>query len=379
MKKTIFYSWQSDLPNNTNRGFIEEALKKAIKHLVKEDVHLEVAIDRDIKDSTGSPDIAKTLFEKIDRCQVFVADITFINKRGKRMPNPNVLLELGYAAKCVGWENIICLFNKANGKPEELPFDLRFRSPLQYSVTAEGPKAPERNLLAESLQKSLQVILDKQHSKDIIYNNIKVQVDHHLMTIANNAYKLFYGYKGFINPHDLFELLELSGDQLANLFKEKKFLGFQLFRDTDKLQTSFQAIIDNPIFAKHIDDGKVASLLTLINSLYLLNENIKNRRDLFTQTKETAGEYTVVSGQTMNPGNPPDSFMLLKNVDAEKGMVVDSGNFAKYRQAQLLSFFVVPEDQAFVLMLLYKEVFEAMENVIEHWDRSIMLNPALIE
>jgi hypothetical protein len=30
MRVTIFYSWQSDLPNNTNRGFIERALEKAI-------------------------------------------------------------------------------------------------------------------------------------------------------------------------------------------------------------------------------------------------------------------------------------------------------------------------------------------------------------
>jgi len=243
----------------------------------------------------------------------------------------------------------------------------------------EDPKAAERNILAEKLQKSLQAILDKQHSRDIIYNDIKVQVDHHLMAIANNCYKLFYGYKGFINPHDLFELLDLSGDQLVNIFKEKKFLGFQLFRDTDKLQTSFQVIVENPIFAKYIDDGKVASLITLINALHLLNENVKKRRDLFTKTNETVSDYTVVNGQTMNPANPPDSFILLKKADKEKGIVIDSGNFAKYRQEELLTLFVVPEDQAFVLMLLYKEIFEAVEKVIENWDQSIMLNPALIE
>lgn len=135
MKKHIFYSWQSDLPNNTNRGFIEESLKKAIVNLRKDDIHLTVAIDRDIKGSTGSPDIVQTLFDKIDHCHVFVADISFINKTGKRTANPNVLLELGYAAKCVGWENIICVFNKAYGKPEQMPFDIRFRSPLQYEVS----------------------------------------------------------------------------------------------------------------------------------------------------------------------------------------------------------------------------------------------------
>ena len=33
MKRTIFYSWQSDLSNSTNRGFIEECIEKAIKEI----------------------------------------------------------------------------------------------------------------------------------------------------------------------------------------------------------------------------------------------------------------------------------------------------------------------------------------------------------
>jgi hypothetical protein len=158
MKKTIFYSWQSDRPNNTNRGFIENALQKAIKTLKKDELNLEVAIDRDIMNSTGSPDIVNTLFEKIDRCQVFVADISFINEDGKLTPNPNVLLELGYAAKCIGWKNIICVFNKSHGRPEQLPFDLRFRSPLQYEVTVDGPKAEEKDVLAKKLHDALKAI-----------------------------------------------------------------------------------------------------------------------------------------------------------------------------------------------------------------------------
>jgi hypothetical protein len=36
MKVTIFYSWQSDLPNNTNRSFIERALEKAIASIKAE-------------------------------------------------------------------------------------------------------------------------------------------------------------------------------------------------------------------------------------------------------------------------------------------------------------------------------------------------------
>ena len=36
-------------------------------------------------------------------------------------PSPNVLVELGYAATVVGWENIICLFDSDYGVPKDLP------------------------------------------------------------------------------------------------------------------------------------------------------------------------------------------------------------------------------------------------------------------
>ena len=37
MKKVVFYSWQSDLPNSTNRGFIQDALEKAAKAIERDD------------------------------------------------------------------------------------------------------------------------------------------------------------------------------------------------------------------------------------------------------------------------------------------------------------------------------------------------------
>ena len=48
MKAVVFYSWQSDLPNKTNRGLIEEALEAAVEGLKQDDeVLVEAAIDRD--------------------------------------------------------------------------------------------------------------------------------------------------------------------------------------------------------------------------------------------------------------------------------------------------------------------------------------------
>jgi len=94
---TIFYSWQSDLPNNTNRGFIQDALEKAVKELKKDEtiepaVRADLIIDHDTAGVPGSPDISATILAKIDAADVFVADLSIIGEvprervEGKRTP-----------------------------------------------------------------------------------------------------------------------------------------------------------------------------------------------------------------------------------------------------------------------------------------------------
>src|SRR5690242_10296759 len=113
---TAFYSWQSDTPSNLNRNFIEKALTEALKRL-HSDAALEnalrettVELDKDTQGIAGSPPIAETILKKIESCAAFVADLSFVgeskpgftNASGKprQFPNPNVVMEYGYALRC---------------------------------------------------------------------------------------------------------------------------------------------------------------------------------------------------------------------------------------------------------------------------------------
>lgn len=100
MKVTIFNSWQSDLPNNKNRGFIENALQKAKKRVLEDNRNIsDIEIISDSRGEEGTPDLVESIFSKIDSCDIFVADISIINLNveSRVTPNPNVLIELGYA------------------------------------------------------------------------------------------------------------------------------------------------------------------------------------------------------------------------------------------------------------------------------------------
>jgi hypothetical protein len=46
-QRTVFYSWQSDLPKGTNQTFIETCLNKAIKELRGAAAKLDPCLDRD--------------------------------------------------------------------------------------------------------------------------------------------------------------------------------------------------------------------------------------------------------------------------------------------------------------------------------------------
>lgn len=150
--KTVFWSWQSDTPKRETREVIHHALEAATVALVSELAEAErVEVDQGTRKVPGMAGIAETILKKIDEASAFVADITAIAVIGegrdtKWIPNPNVMLELGYARKSLGEGRLIPVFNAAFGPPrhEELPFDLRHQS---GSIKFELPEGAETEVL----------------------------------------------------------------------------------------------------------------------------------------------------------------------------------------------------------------------------------------
>ncbi len=130
----IFFSWQEDTPAALGKTLIQQAIKGAIKELtadlaVEPSVRQGLAIDHDTTGVAGTPPIVDTIFRKIDAAAIFVADLTFvaIRRDGRPSPNPNVLLEYGWALRSLGYGRIICIMNTAYGEPkdETLPFNMK--------------------------------------------------------------------------------------------------------------------------------------------------------------------------------------------------------------------------------------------------------------
>lgn len=182
----VFWSWQSDHDGKISHYLIRDALEAAIEKLkLPKDIEepseaerrVNLELDHDTKGETGFTDVADSIFKKIEKCAVFVADVTPVGKtslrpRGKRsgvrpIMNPNVGIELGYAIKAITWSNCLGVMNLAYGKIDDLPFDIhRTRSwPVTYTLKERASKAEmeaAKKGLAEAFILRLRPFLSKQ-------------------------------------------------------------------------------------------------------------------------------------------------------------------------------------------------------------------------
>lgn len=163
MANGIFFSWQSDTQNRVGRTFLKEILEEVCAGIASDttldEAVRDVAVDSDTQGVAGKPPVAMTIFNKIDKSAVFVADMTFTGKRAKKkgpMPNPNVLIEYGWALKALGHERVIDVMNIAYGKPsrENLPFDLAY---LRWPITYDLPEEASNEIKAEEKRKLLKI------------------------------------------------------------------------------------------------------------------------------------------------------------------------------------------------------------------------------
>lgn len=166
----IFWSWQSDTPKEIGRFFVRDVLREAIKALKTDEELLEpfereaaakLNLDSDRQGVPGSPDLAATIFEKIEKADIFVADVTLVGATpdGKKLINSNVAIEYGHAHKALGFERVLMVQNHHYGDGDALPFDLRQKSwPLHFTLAPGATKAEIKAEQAKFKAKSIEAL-----------------------------------------------------------------------------------------------------------------------------------------------------------------------------------------------------------------------------
>lgn len=194
----IFWSWQSDHGAKISRHFIRTVLQEAIRELKQSrdieepsdaDRRVDIHLDHSTAGLTGMPDIAASIFEKIDRSTIFLGDVTPVGTSPSRtdadgdevglrpLMNPNVAIELGYALKALGWANCLAVFNSHYGSLEALPFDIQQkRWPIIYELKPGSTKqqiADEKEKLRKEFVARLKPYLRAEIARQFPFKEIR--------------------------------------------------------------------------------------------------------------------------------------------------------------------------------------------------------------
>lgn len=286
MKKTIFFSWASDFNNSiSHKEMILNCLNIAAvlkdnkdlsvisTDIIDEERHIvEYTLNDDsqltpkqyeIQNATsgepGSPSIEDTIFDRIAKCSLYVCDISIaisekeINlntdkniitaklsdkKDGRKSPNPNVMVELGYAIHTLGWNKILMFFDSSEYAPEDLPFDIKQHVPIFFSsrnidsflMTCKKECSNFRNLQEKYIQKSeIKMIIDKLVSNfdsldTLIEDEMQFRIDSIFLSLLKTYSDVLYCLDS--DYYGIDHLLNISQEELETLIKRAEGLCF---------------------------------------------------------------------------------------------------------------------------------------------------------
>jgi len=338
LRRTLFYSWQNDLPSNSNLNLIEYCIKKAIKQSQQiKPIPLNIALDKATRDIPGTPDITDSIFSKINKCNAFVADISIINSdsKNKKTPNPNVLLELGYAARTLGWERIICICNIDFGDLNDLPFDLRNRRVIKYSLSKK-----DKNEVKKFLSNEILFSIIDMHRQgvlaDKIFDFLKKDIDTEILSILRHLLQIFLAEKADKNMFDsIKEFLDFKINDLNQILNDRKILGFYVYKNFDKYEERFYMFINQAI-SSHYYQREVLNSLIDIYEWFSIYTNMRSR--YFNKLVIKANEKNDNVFIMKDNGDSPNRCLLMRKIDNDKAIVLNFGDFSP-GNIELLSFY----------------------------------------
>jgi hypothetical protein len=306
---TVFYAWQSDRDQQANRHFIRRALDEAAIRINNDNaLGVEIIIDADTEGVVGTPAVTETILGKIRSSDIFVPDLTFVAETdsGKRTPNPNVMVEYGYALRSLTFEAMMPVMNTHYGAPTELPFDLgHVRHPTQYSLppcSTDGERRAARATLSVKLEGILRLMAQNVVSKARLEKPF-VPTD----AVRPPAF--------FFQPNDVLVNFGYPGEQEMR-FKRDRAIYLRLYPTyADQPRVGLTRAIEVAQRLMPLQCGK--------NSIYNQNKwgaiSLQPHGDgiaSFTQIFET-GELWGVSEEPFRSGNPP----FIPAIGVEKAFV----------------------------------------------------------
>lgn len=244
-KFSVFYSWQSYIGGFSNREYIRDKINAAFAEM-----KIDIVLLEDSRGSTGAPNIPNAILTKIIKSDIFICDITpahtlnIKDNKKRALPNPNVMFELGFAVRSLGWERIICVCNEEYGDGETLPFDISSHRIITY-CKKEGEKKSTKSLSLTQLLKDIVSNYDNIIAKRNEYNYKKhdTEIFYKLMSFASEE-EFINGITDFRSSGRFFRWYEKCWDYIQYFqdYPQNKFINSHLNESFSKLAKALDGL-----------------------------------------------------------------------------------------------------------------------------------------
>lgn len=166
---------------------------------------------------------------------------------------------------------------------------------------------------------------------------IKNKISNDIFVALYFQKKIIHGYNLDTNTlQNIMGILNYSKEEIRSSVKNQRYLGFQIFKDTDEIRSLFDEILNNNLVLRYSSHLETISLLKIVNNLNLLEVILKNE-DNFNLTHPESQEFTAVNGKDINPSNPEGYLLLRRLPRKDRFVVYDSGIFEKQHLDKLLN------------------------------------------
>lgn len=220
-------------------------------------------------------------------------------------------------------------------------------------------------LLIYFLYEIIKAKSQKELNKEIFYY-AKSYIDGDVLSILMNLTKLLYGVEKGIQLNRPIDLKKASKEYIQDILKEKKIMGFQLFKIWVESLKNFSKILENNFILNRLNDAHILILIKIINSLRRI-ENVLVRENVADALEEKLDpeDYKVIKGTKINIENTefPSRYLLLKRLEKDKFVVKDFGDFREEDKGKLLTYYKIKPEK---LDLVSSSIFNTLK-LITKW------------
>lgn len=358
----------------------------SLKSLEKEaSVYMEY--DRDTMGLMGSPDITESIFGKIDKSVMFVCDISIINpeSEGKKTPNPNVLIELGYAVNKLGWDRIICLFDVNSGNIEDLPFDLR-----QKRITPFNPEASnEKRRIADILAINIKDLFVQGKLFNPLNDYMKGKIDKAFLSVGKQLANLMFGtYSLSEGLSHIKDLLSLSYEVIFDRMCMCEFPAYIVLNTYESTVQELKDILKDIFSSSYFPKEWAYCVLELLEWIRIYSNITSERYPQFPFDPcdtRTFDDLAAISAKKLNPENPTNSKIILasimedgmKYVDTKSGRVINTTEYPIEKASDLTKCLVIKETSYSQIAKHIHKYVELCNQWLDATDSEFILDPEI--